>query len=80
MTNHDVMSARRKPLRASRLRTLIWGIVMVAICCALIQAACLRESEKRLVPRASEQPLSPDPIKALAAIGANVVVTTDACV
>ena len=61
-----------------KLRRVIWGIVMVAVCCALIAGSMLAgPSEERVVPRSIEQPLSPDRMKALAAKGADAVVTED---
>ena len=61
---------------AMKQRMAIWGIVIVAICCALIAGSMLaKNSEERVVPRNIEQPLSSDRIKALAARGARAVVT-----
>ena len=59
-----------------KLRTVIWGIVMVAVCCALVAGSMLAErSEERVVARNVEQPPISDRIKALAAKGARALVT-----
>jgi hypothetical protein len=60
-----------------KLRTVVWGIVMVAVCCSLIAGSMLMgPSEERVVPRSIEQPLSPGRVKALAK-GADAVVIED---
>jgi mono/diheme cytochrome c family protein len=61
-----------------RMRKLIWGVAIVAGCCALVAGAIFAELfEKSVVAKGIEQPLSPDRMKALAAKGAYVAVTAD---
>jgi mono/diheme cytochrome c family protein len=61
-----------------KLRKLIWGVAIVAVCCALVVGGIFAGLfEKSVVPKEIEQPMSPDRIKALAAKGAYVAVAAD---